>query len=321
MDSHVLEELGIEGSEAPMILLLGQTGAGKSHFINSLKPGSVKESAHSVSCTSCPELVEVEVDGKSFLLIDTPGFNDTWRDFKRSDSVILEEIARTLAIQRHLGVKLRGILYLYDIMSTRMTGDTLRQAELVRKVCGAQNFCNVMLVTTRWPDGVEAQRKWHCPIREGDLRRMFWRQMIEGGSRMWRFDDTMESAKAIIRIFEEKDDVVLALQQEMMHGTTLENTSAGSWVIEERRNDEERLAVFLGEGNRVEAEDLSQSIQQRVTDEPILKEDVAAKVQADIKAATNELKRESRKRTIANVITWLFQIGSITASVVTAVLQ
>lgn len=50
MDGHILEDLDIEGTQAPMILLLGQTGAGKSHFINSLKPGSVKESAHSVSC-------------------------------------------------------------------------------------------------------------------------------------------------------------------------------------------------------------------------------------------------------------------------------
>jgi predicted GTPase len=125
MTSYILEELDIEGTQAPMILLLGQTGAGNSHFINSLKPGSVRESAHSMSCrqdkiavlkvalltvniigTSRPELIEVEIDGKSFLLVDTPGFNDTWRDFKRSDSVILEEIARTLAIQKQLGVKL-----------------------------------------------------------------------------------------------------------------------------------------------------------------------------------------------------------------------
>jgi predicted GTPase len=50
MSTDFLEDLEIEGTDAPMILLLGQTGAGKSHFINTLKPGSVKESAHLISC-------------------------------------------------------------------------------------------------------------------------------------------------------------------------------------------------------------------------------------------------------------------------------
>lgn len=139
---------------------------------------------------------------------------------------------------------------------------------------------------------------------------------------MWRFDDTMETAKAIIRTFEEKDDIVLALQEEMTLGKMLESTSAGSYVIGERKNDEQRLSTFLGDDDKkAEVESLRHSIHQRIADEPILKEDVAAKVQEDIKKATEELKKENRKKTVTSVISWLFQIGSITANVVTAVLH
>lgn len=56
--------------------------------------------------TKTPQLVPVTVDGNEYLLVDTPGFNDTWKDFKRSDATILGEIAQTLTIQSQLGVQL-----------------------------------------------------------------------------------------------------------------------------------------------------------------------------------------------------------------------
>ena len=58
------------------------------------------------SGTSKPEMVSAFVDGKEYLLIDTPGFNDTWKDLKRSDAKILGEIAQTLTLQHQLGVEL-----------------------------------------------------------------------------------------------------------------------------------------------------------------------------------------------------------------------
>ena len=44
------EELERAAAEASMVLVVGQTGAGKSHFINSVAPGSCKESARLGSC-------------------------------------------------------------------------------------------------------------------------------------------------------------------------------------------------------------------------------------------------------------------------------
>ena len=107
MADLLIKELGLDETSAPMILVLGQTGAGKSHFINRLAGGKVvRESPRLFSCTTTPELVEVTVDENEFLLVDTPGFNDTWRDSKRSDGKILGEIARTLTLQTQMGVKL-----------------------------------------------------------------------------------------------------------------------------------------------------------------------------------------------------------------------
>lgn len=50
--------------------------------------------------------MSARVDNREYLLIDTPGFNDTWKAFKRSDATILGEIAQVLTLQTQLGVKL-----------------------------------------------------------------------------------------------------------------------------------------------------------------------------------------------------------------------
>ncbi|KAI7051609.1 hypothetical protein KC352_g45652, partial [Hortaea werneckii] len=109
MTDAIIKELDMEETKSPLILVIGQTGAGKSHFINkTIGDKVVKESSGLKSCTSKPEMVEVQVDEHQFLMIDTPGFNDTRRDTVRSDATILAEIARMLTLQTQLGVQLVG---------------------------------------------------------------------------------------------------------------------------------------------------------------------------------------------------------------------
>lgn len=127
MASPIVDSLHVEPSSAPMILIVGQTGAGKSHFCNRVLGEDVdvvEESAGLSSCalvfqitsstqrltnrsgTSKPDLVPAFVDGKEYLLIDTPGFNDTFKHLRRSDATILGEIALALTLQSQLGVPL-----------------------------------------------------------------------------------------------------------------------------------------------------------------------------------------------------------------------
>lgn len=68
--------------------------------------------------TQRPQLVPVRIEENEFLLVDTPGFNDTWKDFKRSDARILGDIAQTLELQSQLGVQLVTIRHIVFLLNT-----------------------------------------------------------------------------------------------------------------------------------------------------------------------------------------------------------
>jgi hypothetical protein len=52
-----------------------------------------------------------EHDGKVYSIVDTPGFNDTYR----SDNEVLKELADWLLKSYQDGVKINGIIYLHRI--------------------------------------------------------------------------------------------------------------------------------------------------------------------------------------------------------------
>jgi len=134
---------------------------------------------------------------------------------------------------------------LFDITAKRMTGDMVRQLQMIKLVCGESNYGNVILVTTHWPKHIEEQKERGCPIREADLRKDFWKEMIKGGSKMFRFDDEHGTAKAIVRSLAGKPDITLALQDEMAGGKPLSGTTAGSFIVDARHSDERELQTKL----------------------------------------------------------------------------
>lgn len=304
----IVEHLDVDRTTAPMILIIGQTGAGKSHFCNKVLGEDIEEvseSAHLSSCTSKPQLVSAKVDGNEYLLVDTPGFNDTWKDLKRSDARILGEIAQTLTLQTQLGVDLRGILYLYDISAKRMTGDCLRQFELIKRICGERNYGNVLLVTTHWPRTMKDQTKQGCAVREGDLRREFWKDMIEGGSSMCRFDDQHSTAKAIVRRLAGKENITLALQDEIAKGTKLKSTSAFSFIVRSRQKDEENLKAHHEDVNE-------DGIAIRKEAEGLLSDDIVERVRTAIEKEEAETRKKGKVRaTVQGLFRWIIGITNI----------
>lgn len=178
---------------------------------------------------------------RKFVLLDTPGFDDT----DRSDTDILREIANWLIISYENSVFLSGIIYMHRITDVRLGGSSLRNLRMFKKLLGEDPLPRVILVTTFW-DLIPT-------LKDGELREQqlcqehgFWKDMIARGSRIARSLQDRDSALSILELFLPfKSGVVLEIQRELVdQGRVLKETNAGAYLEQEIRDIERHVEQF-----------------------------------------------------------------------------
>ena len=189
-------------------------------------------------------------NGKTVHLIDTPGFDDTYR----TDSDVLRDLAYYLTSSYGNGYRLSGIIYLHPITHNRLTGTAFKNLRTFRKLCGTQSMSSTVLATTMW-SGVTAEVG---NAREQELKETaeFWGDMIREGSTVYRHTDDHHSAVNIISFLTDRDTkTVLGLQAEMVdEKRSLEDTEAGREVDREMSKQRELFEKRL-ERTRQELEE------------------------------------------------------------------
>lgn len=168
-----------------------------------------------------------------------------------------------------------------------------------------------MLVTTNWPSRYEDQQKRQCAVRERDLRREFWKDMLEGGSDMCRFDDQHATAKAIIRRLAGKPNITLALQSELAEGKSLKKTRAFSFIVKLRQRDEAVLKVAEASGVDSSQNVNAEGLAIRKNSEAHLNEDIVERVRLAIQEEEEAAKKQRRKLTVKGIFRWLIGLTHI----------
>lgn len=182
----------------------------------------------------------------------------------------------------------------------------MRQFELIKRVCGEHNYQNVLLVTTRWPRLVDDYPL--CAVREGELRRDFWREMIAGGSAMSRFDNTHATAKAIVRRLAAKDDITLTLQDELAAGKGLKRTAAFSFIVNARCEDE---AEMQAEETEAAGPGRAEGVAIRKEAEAGLTDDIVAKVQRAIEEEDANARRKQKRLNVQQLFRWILGLTHV----------
>jgi hypothetical protein len=204
------------------------------------------------------------VDGKSVVLVDFPGFDDSHlsdveilsriADFLSAAYVIdrinlVEHKLISLLIHRYEGeVKITGLLYVHRITDIRFRGIDRRNLRMFREMCGAESLKNVVIVTNMWsqpPKEIELKREAELRDSEDSFR-----DILAKGAQMVRHSEsTRESTHEVIRRVLNKVPVVLDLAKQIVdEGMDLEDTGAGrslgdeiTEALQREREEIERL--------------------------------------------------------------------------------
>jgi len=110
-------------------------------------------------------------------------------------------------------MKLGGVIYLHDISQTRMLATTRKNFDMFRKLCGedARAQGSIVLGTTKWGEVPLDVGKWRAEKLSGT----YWKDMIAGGSKVYKFENTRTSAWGLV-------DVILdRIEQKKAVGGTL----------------------------------------------------------------------------------------------------
>ncbi|KAI6038324.1 P-loop containing nucleoside triphosphate hydrolase protein [Pisolithus marmoratus] len=199
-------------SELVIIALMGLTGSGRSNFINKLTGAREEESAGQLrSHTQGIRETRIKQDTRQYVFVDTPGFDDTDRDER--------DILRTIA--EWLERSYRGNLKLTD---NRMSASVCNYLHLFHRLCGERAAERVRLVTTMWDNVRDVNL---AERRALQLETIYWRPLIDAGSRHERFNNSSRSAWEIVRGLAGEGRALL-IQEEMVDAERgLDDTAAG----------------------------------------------------------------------------------------------
>ena len=129
------------GPREKIICLLGETGNGKSTFINQItKKEECKEGDDAEAVTTEPKMVNLDYEGYNFYFIDTPGLND-----KKGDDENIKQLNELRKCPR-----INAFILLLKFNDLRITESIQRSLIEFMKIFPSKNFWNNIIIVRNW---------------------------------------------------------------------------------------------------------------------------------------------------------------------------
>ena len=153
------------------------------------------------------------------------------------------------------GVTLAGVIYVHRISDDRFGGVATKNFRMFRKLCGEKTLKNVVLMTNMWGRVTPQQGE----NREQQLKDDFFKAAIEKGAQLCRHTNTLESARAVLRMILKNEPAVLDIQRELIdEHKDIRQTGAG----EELNGEICRTVVKYGNDIRELEEEMKRAAEE-----------------------------------------------------------
>ena len=170
------------------------------------------------------------------------------------------QLARWLGETYSQGKLLSGIIYMYPITYTRMTGSSLRSLKMFQKLIGDTAVVNLACVTTMWghvEESLGARREKELIQSEESMG--YW---VRKGACVYRYDGSEAGSKAILKnlLQQSNQKFSLSIQRELVdQRLSLSKTEAGKVVHEQLLKIEAMHAKEMADLRQQLSEALSKS--------------------------------------------------------------
>ena len=185
-------------------------------FINLASGSNLPVGTDSGPCTKAIQHSDpFTLDGRSIVLIDTPGFSE--REPSVSRAAVLKTLPKFLSNKQvHIGArhfpifrtellilnrwgkkaKLSGIIHIHHLPDPRPLKISRDNVGLSRKLCGDKTSKNTVFVTNMWGE----VSRYIGEAREKELSDDKFKVILDDGAQMVRHQDTRQSAHDAIRM-------------------------------------------------------------------------------------------------------------------------
>lgn len=156
----------------------------------------------------------LRVQNKVFHLIDTPEFNQP----DGNDCEILNELAYLLTVANEQSIRLSGVIYLHPITDTRVQGTALRSLNVLKTMCGPENYSGLIMATTRW-DEIMKMQETNARSRQLELgdKDRFWGDIKRGGGHVTTLSTSRNDALSLLEhISNNKFKFPLAFERQLI---------------------------------------------------------------------------------------------------------
>ncbi|KAG1848057.1 P-loop containing nucleoside triphosphate hydrolase protein [Suillus subalutaceus] len=191
------------------IVIFGETGSGKSSFINTIAQRQLARTFNDAhGCTSTPERYPVEISGRKYVLIDTPGLNEppegTVPDVKAKE--LLNSLLRELMGSRSDDI---GLLVYCVRSRTHPYNFVKAYNKVYSEICHKR--VPIILVVEGWRNEREMESWWITNAEQCNRYGMhFENYPYDSAAEQIGFcptslQSTMQSTPVGLRVFQERD--------------------------------------------------------------------------------------------------------------------